>query len=107
MEVKKNSVRNSERIDIPNDILRHYEELRNYALGYRTALVMPLGIDLFMKRGTYAWITAWSEYNTYKVTGSAPLQSADEESEPSIPQAIQPEITMLMTNMILSCGGIS
>ena len=92
---------------MPATVFQYYEELRDYALGHRTAFVMPLGIDLFMKRGMMAWMTAWTEFQSYKTTS---LQSDKEDGgniDPAIPQAIQPEITMLLANMILSRGGVS
>lgn len=97
----------SDGINTPEVVIRYYEELRSYALGYRTAFMMPLGIDLFMNRGAYAWMVAWSQYKTYKTDSTRFAQAVDGDTGISVPQAIQPEITMLMANMILSCGGVS
>lgn len=91
----------------PAAVFQYYEELRDYALGRRTALVMPLGIDLFMKRGMMAWMAAWAEFRTHKTAGSQSDKAITGSIEPAIPQTIQPEITMLLANIILSRGGVS
>jgi hypothetical protein len=107
VEVKKNGIKNSDRMNITKDITGYYEELRSYALGYRNAFLMPLGIDLFMKKGWLAWTAAWSDYKVYRDPNTSFVQTVDEINDISIPQVIQSEITMLMANMILSREGAS
>jgi hypothetical protein len=79
--------------------------LRNYALGSNTAFVTPLGIDLFIKKGTLSWIAALSEYRKNILDYSATTKAATDADKPLIPQALQPEITMVLANMIMSYGG--
>ena len=106
MVVKKNT-KAFDSICAPSVILQYYEELRNYALGYHTALTMPLGIDLFMKKGTMAWMFAWSDYRIDKATSVRSKWEFADRTEVPIPQVVQSEITTLLANMILCCGGIS
>lgn len=94
-------------MNIASVVLQYYEELRSYALGHRNALMMPLGIDLFMKRGTMAWMLAWNEYKANKIANINISSSITEKNEVAIPQVIQPEIIILLANMILSCGDVS
>ena len=96
--IKKNSIKETKPRKVPPQLLQYYEDLRSYALGLNTAFVIPLGLDLFMKKGVAAWITAWSEYKIPAVTIKSTVAN---ENADKIPQAIQPEITMLLANMIL------
>ncbi|NSW92882.1 MAG: hypothetical protein HPY74_19950 [Firmicutes bacterium] len=93
--IKKNTIKRSEPEKPSHQVLQYYEELRSYALGQSTAFIIPLGLDLFMKKGLKAWAIAWSEYSTT----SATVKNSEVDI---IPQAIQPEITILIANMILS-----
>ena len=105
--VKKNVCKAGRILNIPSENFKYYEDLRNYALGERTSLVMPLGLDLFIKKGSKAWLSAWTEHKT-SVTGySIPVQANSEHATIPIPQVIQPEITRILANMILSYGGMS
>jgi len=87
---------------VADTILQYYEDLRNYSLGNRTAFMNPLGMDLFMKKGTVAWIAAWSDYSMDKVFHFKSDTCTDISHENFIPQAIHQEITVLLANMILS-----
>jgi len=103
--VKKNSEKASKKLKISDTILHYYEDLRNYSLGNRTAFMNPLGMDLFMKKGAVAWITAWSDYSIDKISHFRSDAFIDTNHENFIPQAIHQEITVLLANMILSMGG--
>ncbi len=89
-------------MNVPDNILQYYEDLRNYALGNHTAFMNPLGMDLFMKKGTAAWIAAWSDYKIDKISHLKSGTYTDLNHKTAIPQAIHQEITVLLTNMILS-----
>jgi hypothetical protein len=101
VEVKKNGIKNSDRMNITKDITGYYEELRSYALGYRNAFLMPLGIDLFMKKGWLAWTAAWSDYKVYRNPDTSFVQTVDEINEISIPQVIQPEFEEFERNLAI------
>ena len=102
--VKKNDEKANKKMKVPDTILHYYEDLRNYSLGNRTAFMNPLGMDLFMKKGTAAWIAAWSDYSIDKVSHFKSDTYTDINHENFIPQAIHQEITVLMANMILGMG---
>lgn len=91
---------------MPSNICQYYEDLRNYALGYHCVLAVPLGMDLFIKRGMIAWINAWRDFNVEHTTLNKPHTMGINSSKISVPTAIQPEITMILANMILSCRGV-
>lgn len=100
--VKKNGEKVIKKMKISDTILHYYEDLRNYSLGNHTAFMNPLGMDLFMKKGTVAWIAAWSDYSIHKVSHFEPATYIDTNHENFIPQAIHQEITVLLANIILS-----
>ena len=100
--VKKNGEKANKEMKVPDTILHYYEDLRNYSLGNRTAFMNPLGLDLFMKKGSVAWIAAWSDYSIDKFSYFKSDTYEDTNYENFIPQAIHQEITVLLANMILS-----
>lgn len=100
--VKKNEEKANKKMKVPAVILNYYEDLRSYSLGNRTAFMNPLGMDLFMKKGTAAWIAAWSDYPMVKASNFKTDTYIDISHENIVPQAIQQEIIILLANMILS-----
>jgi len=77
------------------DLISHYEELRLQALG-QTGVARGLGLVLFLRQGMRCRIESWSK--------CAPTPRAMQEvsSGPSIPRALQGEITNILAGMVLS-----
>jgi hypothetical protein len=55
------------------------------------------GLALFLSRGMMAWLEALTALRSHPVGQSAPHESFD------LPSVLRPDLTTLLTNMVLSC----
>ena len=77
------------------DWKQEYENLRQD--GLQAGSHRGHGLALFLSRGMMAWLEALMALRSHLVPQSAPQESFD---LPSVPR---PDLTTLLTNMVLSC----
>lgn len=77
------------------DWKQEYENLRREALqiGSRRGH----GLALFLSHGMMAWLEALTALRSHPVSQSTPQESFD------LPSVLRPDLTTLLTNMVLSC----
>ena len=79
-------------------LLNRYEQLRRQALGELFTEGAGLGLALFIRRGMTAWMKAWTEH----VSGVGAVGIRKPVVENAIQQNISNQVTMVLTNMVMS-----
>ncbi len=78
-------------------LVEYYESMRMFASGKINSKSMPMGLDIFMKKGLKSWIDAWYSTQTIKAIITKDIESTAE----NVPDAIFSDLTMLLTQMVL------
>jgi len=68
-----------------------------FASGIVDSKSMPMGLDIFMKKGVKSWIDAWYSTQTIKTIITKDIESTAE----NVPDAIFSDLTILLTQMVL------
>jgi len=68
-----------------------------FASGIVDSKAMPMGLDIFMKKGVKSWIDAWYSTQTIKTIITKDIESTAE----NVPDAIFSDLTILLTQMVL------
>ena len=98
--VKKNAPK-PETIDATGiPLTEYYEDMRLFANGIRGGKSMPMGIDIFKKKGMKAWVDAWGSTQTVL----AMITEYGRNTTANVPDAVIPDLTVLLTQMILGTG---
>ena len=78
-------------------MINRYEQLRKQALGESFPDGQGLGLAMFMRKGTSAWIQAWSEHTAKAKTVNTQSLNAGK----LVPENTTGQITTVLTNMIM------
>jgi hypothetical protein len=74
---------------------QEYENLRREAL--QTDSRRGHGLALFLSHGMMAWLEALPALRSHPIAQTEPQESFD------LPSVLRPDLTTLLTNMVLSC----
>jgi hypothetical protein len=77
------------------DWKQEYETLRREALQADSR--RGHGLALFLSHGMMAWLEALTALRSHPIAQTAPQESFD------LPSVLRPDLTTLLTNMVLSC----
>jgi len=80
-------------MELSPELVKRYEELRSQALKEATAVATPMGMALFLQKGTAAWMFAWS---------SSPEVPEAKGSKEPLPDVLRSELAMLLAGMFLN-----
>jgi hypothetical protein len=79
-------------------LVNRYEQLRRQALGELFTEGAGLGLALFIRRGMTAWMEAWTKH----ASGIGAVGMRKPVVENVIQQDLSHQVTMLLTNMVMS-----
>jgi hypothetical protein len=82
----------------PAMLVNRYEQLRRQALGELFTEGAGLGLALFIRRGMTAWMEAWTKH----ASGIGAVGIRKPAGENTIEQDISNQVTMVLTNMVMS-----
>lgn len=78
-------------------LVEYYESMRLFANGVNNVKTMPMGIDLFIKKGMKAWSDAWYSTDILKTIVTENI----EDIAKRVPDVMISDLTMLLTQMVL------
>lgn len=81
-----------------DDLVFHYEQLRNDALSLSARRTSTLGLALFLRKGMAAWMRAWKPYLATAGTAKAKAPA----SSPNCSFDMRAQIANILAGMILS-----
>lgn len=84
---------------VPRDegLIARYEELRQQALGWSSAIPRGRGLALVMRSGVAGWMQAWAQDATVV---AAPAKEWRDDRDATFPLALHREVTMILTAMV-------
>lgn len=71
--------------------------MRLFANGINNSNSMPMGLDIFMKKGMKSWVDAWYSTDIMKTI----ITESIENTAKRVPDVIISDLTMLLTQMVL------
>ncbi len=71
--------------------------MRSFANGVIDGKSMPMGLDIFTKKGMKTWIDAWYSTDIMKTI----ILESIENTAKRVPDVIISDLTMLLTQMVL------
>ncbi len=76
----------------------HYESMRAYAKnGKNSEKGLPMGLDIFLKKGMKTWVDAWCSTSMLKVD----IKENINQASAIIPEVLIPDIVGLIAGLLL------
>lgn len=99
LSVKKNSANNKNKCDTIRDtaLVDYYESMRAYVDSDNKTGGLPMGLDLFLKKGMKCWVDAW--HSTAMIQTA--IRDNIERASAIIPDAVIPDMVVLITQLLL------
>lgn len=97
LSVKKN--RGNNKCDTRREIalVDYYESMRAYVNSDSKAGALPMGLDLFLKKGMKCWVDAWHSTTMIQTA----IKDNIKRAAAVIPDAVIPDMVVLITQLLL------
>ncbi len=95
--VKKNSEINKFKAKREMALVDYYENMRSYAINDGKVNGLPMGLDLYLKKGMKCWIDAWHSNAMHQ----AAIRDNIGQASCAIPDVVIPDIVILITELLL------
>ncbi len=78
-------------------MIDYYESMRAYVTNESKAGALPMGLDIFLKKGMMCWVDAWRSAAMVQTTTKDNIERA----AAVIPDAVIPDVVVLITQLLL------